>query len=175
MVGTIDTASSPIRYSGDGVIDGINLQRFGEGLEVAWLQDPRYAGTVSGRFRVEGAGSGTETLALTADGRISRAELFRGVLSDADVSLDIERGTLRGAFNGRMAGVDPAIPFADRATCRVADRIGRRADDGARPAHTNAVAGRLRGDRPDGARPIDDPRHPASTPRPSTAPLRTNA
>ena len=35
MVGTIDTASSPIRYSGDGDIDGINLQRFGEGLEVA--------------------------------------------------------------------------------------------------------------------------------------------
>ena len=113
MVGTIDTATRPIRYSGDGVIDGINLQRFGEGLEVAWLQDPRYAGTVSGRFRVEGAGSDVETLSIAADGRLSRAELFRGVLSDADVSLDIEQGTLRGTFNGRLAGIDPAIPFDD--------------------------------------------------------------
>ena len=113
MVGTIDTAASPIRYSGDGDIDGINLQRFGEGLDVAWLQDPRYAGTVSGRFRVEGAGSGAETLLLTADGRISSAELFSGVLSDADVSLEIEQGSLKGGFNGRLAGVDPAIPFGD--------------------------------------------------------------
>jgi autotransporter translocation and assembly factor TamB len=113
MAGTIDTAGRPIRYSGDGVIDGIDLQRFGEGLGVGWLQDPRYAGTVSGRFRVEGAGSGAETLALTADGRISRAELFRGVLADADVSLVIDQGTLSGAFNGRLAGVDPAVPFGD--------------------------------------------------------------
>ena len=47
----------PLRYTGDGDIAGINLRRFGDGLDVAWLQDPRYAGTVSGRFRVDGAGS----------------------------------------------------------------------------------------------------------------------
>ena len=80
---------------------------------MAWLRDPRYAGTVSGRFRVEGAGSGSATLLLTAAGRISSAELFGGVLSDADVSLEIEQGTLKGGFNGRLAGVDPAIPFGD--------------------------------------------------------------
>ena len=80
---------------------------------MAWLRDPRYAGTVSGRFRVEGAGSGAATLLLTAAGRISSAELFSGVLSDADVSLEIEQGTLKGGFNGRLAGVDPAIPFSD--------------------------------------------------------------
>ena len=80
MVGTIDTAVTPIHYSGDGEIGGVDLNRFGEALDVAWLRDPRYAGTVSGRFRVDGAGSELATLALTADGRFSRADLFRGVL-----------------------------------------------------------------------------------------------
>src|SRR5437588_12192870 len=89
------------------------LNRFGEGLDVGWLEDRRYAGTISGRFRVDGAGSDVQTLALTADGRFSRGDLFHGVLSDADVSMQIDHGTLRSSFNGRFAGIDPAIAFAD--------------------------------------------------------------
>ena len=50
-VGTIDTRPKPVRYSGEGDISAIDLHRFGEGLEVGWLQQPRYAGTVSGHFR----------------------------------------------------------------------------------------------------------------------------
>jgi autotransporter translocation and assembly factor TamB len=113
FIGTIDTETRPIRYSGDGEIHGVNLNRFGEGLDVGWLKDPRYAGSVSGRFRVDGAGADVETLALTAAGRFSRADLFRGVLSDADVSLEIDHGTLRSSFNGSFAGIDPAIAFGD--------------------------------------------------------------
>src|SRR6185503_19972074 len=95
FVGTIDTETSPIRYSGDGDIQNVNLNHFGEGLDVGWLRVPRYAGTVSGRFRVDGAGSDVETLALTADGRLSKGDLFHGAVSDADVSLEIDHGTLR--------------------------------------------------------------------------------
>ena len=112
-IGTIDTETRPIRYTGDGEIQGVNLNRFGEGLDVGWLKDPRYAGAVSGRFRVDGAGADVETLALTVAGRFSRGELFRGVLSDADVSLEIDHGTLRSSFNGTFAGIDPAIAFND--------------------------------------------------------------
>ena len=88
-VGSIDTQQKPLRFSGDGEIDGINLRRFGEGLDVGWLQQPRYAGTVSGHFRVDGAGTTAATLALTGGGRLSRADLFKGTLSDADVSIAI--------------------------------------------------------------------------------------
>ena len=113
-VGTIDTGTRPISYSGDGEILDTNLNRFGEGLDVGWLKDPRYAGSVSGRFRVDGAGADVQTLALTADGRFSRGDLFHGVISDADVSLQIDQGTLRSSFNGRFAGIDPAVAFGDR-------------------------------------------------------------
>src|SRR5438034_596965 len=97
-VGTIDTETRPIKYGGDVDISGVNLNRFGEGLDAGWLKDPRYAGSVSGRFRVDGAGSDVQTLALTADGRFSRGDLFHGMISDADASLEIDQGTLRSSF-----------------------------------------------------------------------------
>src|SRR5206468_11718903 len=35
------------------------------------------------------------------------------VLSDADVSVDIEHGTLRASYDGSFAKIDPAVPFDD--------------------------------------------------------------
>jgi autotransporter translocation and assembly factor TamB len=112
-VGSIDTLQKPLRFSGNGEVVGINLRRFGEGLQVAWLQDPRYAGTVSGNFHVDGSGTTAATLALTGGGRLATADLFKGTLSDADVSIEIDRGTLRASYDGRLAAIDPAVPFAD--------------------------------------------------------------
>ena len=112
-VGSIDTEQKPLHFSGDGEVDGLNLKRFGEGLDVGWMQDPRYAGMVSGHFRVDGAGTSAATLTISGGGRLSNAELFRGTLSDADVSIDIDGGTLRASYNGRLEQIDPAVPFAD--------------------------------------------------------------
>jgi hypothetical protein len=112
-VGSIDTLQKPLFFSGDGEVTGINLRRFGEGLQVGWLQDPRYAGTVSGHFRADGTGTTAATLALTGGGRLATADLFKGRLSDADVSIEIDRGTLRASYDGRLATIDPAVPFAD--------------------------------------------------------------
>jgi translocation-and-assembly-module (TAM) inner membrane subunit TamB-like protein len=111
--GSIDTLQQPFRYTGDGDVSRIDLHRFGEGLDVAWLRDPRYAGTLSGHFRVDGAGSGAEGLVLTGGGHIARADLFKGTLTDAEVSVAIDHGTLRASYDGRLDHVDPAIPFAD--------------------------------------------------------------
>jgi hypothetical protein len=112
-VGSIDTEQRPIRYSGDGEIDGINLRRFGDGLDVGWLQQPRYAGTMSGHFHVDGSGTSVATLALTGGGHLARAEMFNGMLSDAEVSIAVADGTLRASYDGRLAAIDPSIPFAD--------------------------------------------------------------
>jgi autotransporter translocation and assembly factor TamB len=112
-VGTIDTAVQPIQYNGEGEIEDVDLNRFGEGLDVEWLRDRRYAGTVSGRFRVEGTGGDSETMRIAADGRLSRADLFGGVASAADVSLLIEGGTLQSSFNGRLDTIDAATAFGD--------------------------------------------------------------
>ena len=113
-VGSIDTRQTPLRWAGDGDVDRFDLRRVGAGLDVGWMQDPRYAGVIAGHFRVEGMGTDRQTLAMTAKGRIARAALFRGTLSDADVSMTIDRGTLRASYDGRLNGIDPAIPFDDK-------------------------------------------------------------
>src|SRR5262249_30477425 len=41
------------------------------------------------------------------------AEIFNGVLSEADVAVDIADGTLRASYDGLLSHVDPAIPFDD--------------------------------------------------------------
>ncbi|HMB79398.1 MAG TPA: translocation/assembly module TamB domain-containing protein, partial [Vicinamibacterales bacterium] len=49
----------------------------------------------------------------TGGGRLSRADLFKGQLSDADVSIAIADGTLRASYDGHLARIDPAVPFED--------------------------------------------------------------
>ena len=112
-VGSIDTSERPIHYTGEGDIVSVDLRRFGEGLDVAWLRDPRYRGTLAGRFHVDGRGSDSRTLSLRGGGRLTRADMFHGQLEDADVSVDIDAGTLKATYAGRFSGVDPAIPLAD--------------------------------------------------------------
>jgi hypothetical protein len=58
-------------------------------------------------FHVDGVGTSRETLALTGGGRLARADLFDGTLSDADVSIEIDRGTLRASYNGGWSTIDP--------------------------------------------------------------------
>lgn len=112
-VGSIDTEQKPFRYTGDGEVDAISLPRFGEGLDIAWMRDPRYAGTVSGHFWVDGTGSGAGGATVTGGGRLRRAQLFKGTLSDAEVAIAIAQGTLRASYDGRLASIDPAVPFGD--------------------------------------------------------------
>ena len=57
-----------MRYAGEGDVSRIDLRRFGEGLDVAWLRDPTYAGILSGHFHVEASGTSAATLTLTAAG-----------------------------------------------------------------------------------------------------------
>jgi autotransporter translocation and assembly factor TamB len=113
MIGTIDTSVKPLTYSGDGELDGVDLGRFGAGLDVAWMRDPRYAGAVSGRFQVEGAGTDRESLRIAGSGRLRRADLFSGRIADADVTFDISNGTLKTTFTGPFASIDPAVALAE--------------------------------------------------------------
>jgi hypothetical protein len=113
-IGTVDTSVKPLTYGGNGEIDGIDLRRFGSGLDVGWMRDRRYAGTVSGLFRVEGAGTDRASLKLAGGGRLKRAEMFGGQIIDADVTVDISSGTLTTSFNGRVTSIDPAVALEDQ-------------------------------------------------------------
>lgn len=112
-VGSIDTLAQPFTYSGDADLRHIELPRVGAGLGIAWMQEPRYQGTIDGRFHVEGAGSSAATMQLTGGGRLTSASLFSGHLTDADVSIEIAGGTLTGGYDGRLDHINPALAMND--------------------------------------------------------------
>jgi autotransporter translocation and assembly factor TamB len=123
--GTIDTSVRPIRYGGEGDLSDLDLRSFGAGLGVAWMQEPRYAGQLSGRFRVEGEGTDRTTMVLAGGGRLHRGDFFEGTLSDADVDVMIEQGSLRASFDGSFSKVNPAIPLNDERFAAVMSGSGR--------------------------------------------------
>ncbi|MEQ1911168.1 MAG: hypothetical protein ABMA15_20280, partial [Vicinamibacterales bacterium] len=108
--GTIDTLAAPFHYSGQGDLSEVDLNRLGRGLSMDWLSDPRYDGTLSGHFQVDGSGSDAATMALTGGGRLASAALFGGRLFNADVAVSIARGSIDGTFDGEFTDIDPAIP-----------------------------------------------------------------
>jgi hypothetical protein len=111
--GSIDTSVRPIRYTGEGDVSALDIRQFGEGLDVGWMQDARYAGSLSGHFKVDGTGTDRETMRLVGGGRLARGEFFEGRLEDADVEVRIEQGSLRASYDGALAGVNPAVALGD--------------------------------------------------------------
>ena len=111
--GTIDTSVRPIRYAGEGDISALDIQRFGEGLDVGWMQESRYAGSLSGHFKVDGTGTDRESMTLVGGGRLARGDFFEGRLSDADVEVRIEHGSLSASYDGALTDVNPAAALGD--------------------------------------------------------------
>ena len=111
--GWIDTSVTPVQYDGEGDIRSLDVGRFGAGLDVAWMKDPRWAGVLAGHFRVDGAGSSSDSMRVDGSGRLARADMFDGRLLDADVSVHIAGGSLNASYDGGLAGVDTAKAFAD--------------------------------------------------------------
>ena len=111
--GAIDTSVTPFTYEGNGGLRDVDLHRFGRDLDIAWMTEPRYAGTVSGQFTVRGAGSDLPTMTLEGGGRLERASLFDGRLADMDVQVSIAAGSLQATFDGELGSIDPSIPMED--------------------------------------------------------------
>src|SRR5262245_43608604 len=111
--GTIDTSGSRVRYGGNTELRVFDLPRFGEAFDVDWMRDPRYAGTLTGRFNVEAEGTSPLTMRLDATGRMSQGQSFGGTLADAEVAFRIADASLEATYDGRFARINPAIPMDD--------------------------------------------------------------
>ena len=112
-VGAIDTSAVPVKYSGEGDVSRLDIHRFGEGLSTAWMLEPRWAGIVSGHFHVEGVNGDSHTMRVDGGGHLTRADMFGGRLFDAEMTLHVADGTLKGTYNGQLADVDAARAFSD--------------------------------------------------------------
>lgn len=107
--GAINTSVTPFRYSGEGDLRDIDLNRFGRDLRFEWLADARYAGSMSGHFSVSGAGAEASTMSLSATGRVFEARVFGGRLLDGAMSTEVAAGTIEATYDGALEAIDPSL------------------------------------------------------------------
>ena len=114
-VGSIDTQQKPFRYTGDGEVAGIDLHRFGEGLDIG------VAARSALRGHAHRATSAWTAPAPAPNGSRStrrRPHAPRATVQGHAVGrrgLDRDRQAARSArrTTARLTRVDPSVPFAD--------------------------------------------------------------
>lgn len=111
--GTIDTSGRLVTYSGVGYVSNLDIGQIGKEFEVAALQDPQFAGKVSGKFDLTGAGTSVDDLTIDVKGSNADATIFGGRVHDAELDLQIRNDSLAGKGSGRFENIDSAILTAD--------------------------------------------------------------
>jgi autotransporter translocation and assembly factor TamB len=111
--GAIDTSGERITYSANGTVHNMDVGQIGEQFDVETLREPQFAGTVGGNFDLTGAGASLDDLTIDVTGTNVDARLFGGVLSNANLDLQIRNDSLAGGGRGQFANIDSAILTAD--------------------------------------------------------------
>ncbi len=111
--GTIDTSAERVTYSANGTVHNLDVGQIGQEFDLPTLRQPQFAGAVGGNFDLTGAGASLDDLTIDVKGTAVDARLFGGVISDADLDLQIRNDSLAGSGGGQFANIDSAILTAD--------------------------------------------------------------
>ena len=158
MIGTIDTSVKPLTFSGDGEIGRCGSGTVRVGPERRMDAGPRYAGTVSGRFQVEGAGTDRESLRIAGERPAETGRDVRRPRHRRRRHVRYSDGTLKTTFNGPFAADRSGSGARRQPLQGLGDRFRERAPHGAGAAPAEPGGGRLRHRGNAGARIVHGPR-----------------
>ena len=108
-IGTFALAPGVIRYGAKARLEALDLGRLGAALDVAWLQDPRVAGPMTGLVDVQAQGRTLGDLSLNAHAVLDRATAAGGVATATTLDARIANRRLDVDIEGDVAHVDPAV------------------------------------------------------------------
>ena len=108
-IGTFALAPGVIRYGAKARLEDLDLGRLGAALDVAWLQDPRVAGPMTGVVDVQAQGRTLGDLSLNAHAVLDRATAAGGVATATTLDARIANRRLDVNIDGDVAHVDPAV------------------------------------------------------------------
>ena len=108
-IGTFALAPGVIRYGAKARLEDLDLGRLGAALDVAWLQDPRVAGPMTGDVDVQAQGRTLGELSLNAHAVLDRATAAGGVATATTLDARIANRRLDVDIDGDVAHVDPAV------------------------------------------------------------------
>src|SRR4029079_16177674 len=96
-----------IRYGARARLEHLDLGRLGAALDVAWLQDPRVAGPLTGDVDMQAQGRTLAELTLQAHAVLDRATAAGGVATATTLDAPIAGRRLDADVDGDVAHVDP--------------------------------------------------------------------
>src|SRR4030095_868467 len=96
----MESQNRVLRYSASGNVAGLNPRRFARPLDVDWLDDARFSGSLNGSFAFEGSGRNVDELAMHTTAALVDSMLASAHFPDARVSFDMANREMRSTFAG---------------------------------------------------------------------------
>jgi translocation and assembly module TamB len=97
-----------LAYEADGHVAGLDVQKVGQGLDIAALSTDRFSTSLTGGFSVKGAGTTLAALALDATADLEHSSIFGGSIPKMRLVAGIHDGGLQVTTTGSFTGFDPA-------------------------------------------------------------------
>ena len=108
-LGSFGLAPGVIRYGAKARLEDLDLKRLGAALDVAWLQDPRVGGPMTGDVDMQAQGRTLAGLSLQAHAVLDRATAAGGLATATTLDARIADRRLDVDIDGDVAHVDPAV------------------------------------------------------------------
>jgi translocation-and-assembly-module (TAM) inner membrane subunit TamB-like protein/AsmA-like protein len=112
-------------YTAKGHVSNLDLQKIGQGFNIAALNAPKYHSSISGDFDVKGSGGGQYPMALDASGTLVDSTIFGAMTPRFQFTTNLATGDARIVANGEFSGLDPSLISGDT---RVAGRVNGTVD-----------------------------------------------
>jgi len=109
----IESQNRELSYRATGQVADLNPKRFAAPLDVDWLDDERFAGSLTGSFTFEGRGRTVDDLVLHTTASLDRSALAGARFPHADVDFAMANREIRAKFVGPFEEL-PGTLFTDR-------------------------------------------------------------
>ena len=102
-----------LSYSANGNVEGLNPRRFAAPLDVTWLDDDRFTGSLNGTFTFTGSGRTTDELVLNTQASLVDSTLAGARFPSATVDFQMADREIQAKFSGPFEEL-PGTLFTDR-------------------------------------------------------------
>ncbi len=102
-----------LSYSASGNVEWLNPRRFAAPLEVKWLDDDRFNGSLNGAFTFTGSGRTTDELVLNTQASLVNSTLAGARFPSATVDFQMAAREIHAKFSGPFEEL-PGSLFTDR-------------------------------------------------------------
>jgi autotransporter translocation and assembly factor TamB len=109
----MESQNRALSYSASGNVAWLNPRRFAAPLDVEWLDDDRFNGSLTGTFTFEGSGRTTDDLSLSTTASLVDSTLAGARFPSAAVEFEMANRTINAKFAGPFEEL-PGTLFTER-------------------------------------------------------------